>query len=413
MKNLPLYAVSHAVLVLALCSALAASSEHIIFPFPADGFSGYYPTGGLISDAAGNLYGVTEVGGAFQNGAVFKLSFESGVWTETVLYSFLGAAGDGAGPASALLLDKGGNLYGTTAGGGASAGSYGTVFKLAPDGNGGWTETILHSFNGNDGGGPMDAPLVSDAQGNLYGVTHGGCVFGYCSNGSAFELSPKATGGWSFKVLHSFGHTGLPDGGLIFDKAGNLYGTTTYSGPKDCSMAGCGTIYKLSRGAKSWVFTTIHAFNYSDGEYPWGNLLMDSSGNIYGATLLGGAYNGGLAYRLSPTKTGWKETVLYVFGAPGDGSDPSSLIFGASSGHLFGTVPISSDANFNQLNGYVFELSRNANGTWNESRVYSFPQGNLEPDPNSYLIWNSTKKTLFGTVGPYSDPSGAVYEVTP
>jgi uncharacterized repeat protein (TIGR03803 family) len=176
MKALPLYAL-HAVLVLALCSALAASSEQIIFPFLADGLSGSYPTGGLISDAAGNLYGVTEVGGAFKNGAVFKLSFENGVWSETVLHSFSGAAGDGAGPASALLLD-GGNLYGTTAGGGASAGSYGTVFKLAPDANGGWAETILHSFNGNDGGGPMDAPLVSDAQGNLYGVTHGGACLG-------------------------------------------------------------------------------------------------------------------------------------------------------------------------------------------------------------------------------------------
>ena len=99
MKTLRLYVLSHAVLILALCSALAASSEQIIFPFPADGFSGYYPTGGLISDAAGNLYGVTEVGGAFQNGAVFKLSFKNGVWSETVLYSFLGAAGDGAGGA--------------------------------------------------------------------------------------------------------------------------------------------------------------------------------------------------------------------------------------------------------------------------------------------------------------------------
>jgi hypothetical protein len=177
-------------------------------------------------------------------------------------------------------------------------------------------------------------------------------------------------------------------------------------------MAGCGTIYKLSRGAKSWVFTTIHAFNYNDGEYPWGNLLMDSSGNIYGATLLGGVYNGGIAFRLSPTKTGWNETVLYMFGAPGDGADPTSLIFGAS-GHLFGTVPVSTDANFNQLNGYVFELSRNANGTWNESRVYSFPQGNSVPFPNSNLVWNHARTALFGTVGPYSDPSGAVYEVTP
>lgn len=341
MNSFRLYAFVQVVLVLVIsCAALAASSEKTIFVFPADGSGGSTPMGGLITDAAGNLYGVTEVGGAFQNGAIFKLSFENGVWSETVLYSFLGASlGDGSGPSSALLLDTGGNLYGTTAGGGG-AGGYGTVFKLAPDGNGSWTETILHAFNGKDGGGPTYAPLVSDAQGNLYGVTEGGCVFGFCANGSAFEVSPRPNGSWSFKVLHSFGYTGLPLGGLIFDKAGNLYGTTTYAGPKVCSMSGCGTIYKLSRGTKSWVFTTIHAFNFSDGEYPMGNLIMDRTGNIYGATLLGGAYNGGVAFMLSPTKTGWKETVLYVFGAASDGSGPSSLVFGAS-GQLFGSVPIS------------------------------------------------------------------------
>ncbi len=412
MKNFSWYAlVQGSLLLLAFCSTLAASSQQIIFTFPADGSGGSVPTGGLISDAAGNLYGVTELGGAFENGAVLKLSFENGAWSETVLYSFLGASlGDGSGPSSALLLDNKGNLYGTTVSGGS--GGHGTVFKVAPDGNGGWTETILHAFNGKDGGGPTYAPLVSDAQGNLYGVTEGGCVFGYCANGSAFEVSPRQNGSWSFKVLHSFGYTGLPLGGLIFDKAGNLYGTTTYAGPKVCSLTGCGTIYKLSRGAKSWVFATIHAFNYSDGEYPMGNLLMNSSGNIYGATLTGGAYNGGVAFMLSATKTGWKETVLYVFGAAGDGSGPSSLVFGAS-GHLFGSVPISTDANYNTLNGYAFELSRNANGTWSEKRVYSFPQGNSVPFPNSNLIWNNARTALFGTIGPYSDPAGAVYEVTP
>ncbi len=414
MKNLRLYAISQAILFLTVyCATLAAASEQIIFTFPADGSGGSIPTGGLISDAAGNLYGTTDSGGATQHGAVFKLSFENGTWTEDVLYSFKGGPDDGWGPESALLLDSAGNLYGTTAAGGPS--NNGTVFKLSPDGAGGWTETVLHAFKGPDGGLPLLAPLVADDHGNLYGVTQGYCYRGTCANGTVFELSPRTNGSYSFKVLHSFGHIGLPDAGVILDKAGNLYGTTTSEGPKDCvaGLSGCGTIYKLSPGAKAWTFTTIHAFTYANGAYPMGSLIMDSSGHIYGSTNGGGStYNGGVAFELSPTKTGWKETLLHVFGAPGDGQGPSSLVFG-SSGHLFGTVPSSTDANFNFQNGYVFELSRNANGTWSESVLYAFPQGNAPPFPNSNLIWNSSGTGLMGTIGPYTDPAGAVYEVTP
>ena len=144
-----------------------------------------------------------------------------------------------------------------------------------------------------------------------------------------------------------------------------------------------------------------------------GNLIIDSAGNLYGATNGGGStYNGGVAFKLSPTKTGWKESLLHVFGPPGDGDAPSSLLFG-SSGHLFGTVPISTDANYNQQNGYVFELTRQSNGTWSESVLYAFTQGSAPPFPNSSLIWNVTRTGLMGTVGPYTDPAGAVYEVAP
>ena len=312
-----------------------------------------------------------------------------------------------------MLLDAAGNLYGTTAGGGASGN--GTVFKLAPDGAGGWAETVLHSFNGTDGSLPLLAPLVADAQGNLYGVTQGYCYRAKCGTGAVFEMSPRPNGSWGIKVLHSFGHVGLPAAGVIFDKAGNLYGTTTNGGPKNCAagLAGCGTIYKLARGAKSWTFTNIHTFSNGDGAYPMGNLIMDSAGNLFGTTGGGGStYNGGVAFMLSPSKTGWKETLLHAFGAPGDGQEPSSLALGAS-GSLFGSVPLSTDANFNFQNGYVFKLSRQASGTWSESVVYRFPQGNSVPFPNSNLIWNKSKTALMGTIGPYSDPAGAVYKVTP
>jgi uncharacterized repeat protein (TIGR03803 family) len=373
--------------------------------------SGDFPTGGLIADAAGNLFGVTEIGGTYQNGVVFKLSFRNGVWSEDLLYSFKGGNDDGAGPSSALLLDAAGNLYGTTAGGGPS--NNGTVFKLVPDGGGGWTETILHIFNGNDGGLPNLAPLVLDAHGNLFGIMQGYCYRGTCANGTVFELSPQTGGSWGFKVLHSFGHTGQPMGGVILDKSGNLYGTSSFGGPLNCSGSGCGTVFKLALTAKTWKFTTIFTFDYSDGAYPGGNLLMDSAGNIYGTTNGGGStYNGGVAFKLSPSTDGWAETVLHGFGAPGDGAEPSSLVFD-SAGHLFGSVPLSSNKSFVQQNGYVFKLSHNASGSWSESRLYSFPQETSAPSPNSSLIWNKGKTALIGTVGPYSDPAGAVYEVTP
>lgn len=415
MKNSWLHTLAQsAFLLAAFCSMQAATSERTIFTFPTDGSGGSSPTGGLISDAAGNLYGVTEIGGAYQNGAVFKLSLENGSWKEDVLYSFKGGSDDGAGPGSALLLDAAGNLYGTTEGGGPS--NNGTVFRLSPDSAGGWTETILHTFNGTDGGLPLLAPLVADASGNLYGVTQGYCYRGTCANGTVFEVSPQTDGAWSFKVLHSFGHTGQPDAGVIFDKAGNLYGTTVYGGSKACppNTWACGTVYKLSHSTKGWTFTTIFAFDYSNGAYPMGNLIIDGAGNLYGTTNGGGStYNGGVAFMLSPTSTGWKEKILHVFGKPGDDSGPSSLVFDAS-GNLFGSAPVSSNANNDQENGFVFKLVHHANGTWSEGVVYRFPQTINAPFPNSNLIWNNSRTALLGTIGPYNtDPAGAVYEVTP
>jgi len=411
-KKLMLHVLAQAVFVLAAFCSMQASSEQTIFTFPVDGSGGNTPTGGLISDAAGNLYGSAAAGGAYQCGAVFKLSSKSGTWTEDLLYSFKCGPDDGWGPESALFLDSKGNLYGTTAGGGPS--DNGTVFRLSPDSTGGWTETILHAFTGTDGGLPNLSPLVADASGNLYGVTQGYCYRGTCANGTVFELSPHRNGSWGFKVLHSFGHTGQPDAGVIFDKAGNLYGSAVFAGPKDCSGIGCGTIYKLSRGAKSWKFTTIFAFDYTDGAYPMGNLIMDSGGNLYGTTNGGGStWNGGVAFMLYETSTGWKEKILHVFGEPGDDSGPSSLVFDAS-GNLFGSAPVSTNAQDYQENGFVFKLVHQADGSWSESVVYRFPQAVTGPFPNSDLIWNPAGTALLGTIGPYSaDPSGAVYEVTP
>jgi uncharacterized repeat protein (TIGR03803 family) len=162
MKNLRWYVFAQFVLVLLVTHAVSAQ---IVFTFPTDGSGGTSPTGGLISDAAGNLYGTTASGGAHQQGAVYKLSFANGAWTEEVLYSFNGGADDGADPESALLLEATGDLYGTTAGGGAS--NNGTVFKLSPDDTGGWIETVVHAFKGTDGGLPKSGSSGRRCEGQL------------------------------------------------------------------------------------------------------------------------------------------------------------------------------------------------------------------------------------------------------
>ena len=209
--------------------AQAASKETVLHSFGA-GVDGITPEGGLISDAAGNLYGITSQGGrASFGGTVFKLAPPAAgksTWTESVLHSFAGT------PEAGLIIDKAGNLYGTTGFGGVPskkcANGCGTVFKLTPPpaGKAAWTETVLFSFNDIDGSLPAGR-LVFDAAGNLYGTTEDGGSLGY---GTVFKLTPPAAGktAWMETVLFSFSDTdgADPQAGLIFDKAGNLYGTT-------------------------------------------------------------------------------------------------------------------------------------------------------------------------------------------
>src|ERR1035441_332430 len=219
-------------------STWATAQEKVLHNFNNNGTDGTNPRAGLIFDAAGNLYGTTENGGTNGVGTVFELTpTAGGGWTETVLYSFCSQANctDGYQPWAGLIFDAAGNLYGTTVYGGTAdtTCSYcGTVFELTPNGSGGWTETVLHSFgDGTDGFYPS-AGLIFDAAGNLYGTTAMGGTYDYPWDGTVFELTPAAGGGWTEKVLYSFGGGTdgyWPEAGLIFDAAGNLYGTT-YSG---------------------------------------------------------------------------------------------------------------------------------------------------------------------------------------
>jgi uncharacterized repeat protein (TIGR03803 family) len=267
-------------------------TETILYNFPG-GNDGALPEAVVILDAQGNLYGTTLEGGAADRGTVFELAF--GTWTETTLHSFHhSSAKDGSYPAGALIFDSNGNLYGTTSGGGSGgacpghSSGCGTVFELAPNGQGGWTETVLHSFTYKGLFLPGYA-LVFGANGNLYGTT-GASRSGYY--GGVFELRRSAKGAWAATILHKFttvkGGTD-PNAGLVFDSQGNLYGATVEGG-KGCGVGvGCGLVFKLTPSKAKWIETTVFTFNDKDGALPETSLIFDSSGNLYGDTLYGGS----------------------------------------------------------------------------------------------------------------------------
>jgi len=249
------------------------------------------PNAGVVQDAKGNLYGTATGGGSNGGGVVYELSPGNGGWTYTVLHNFgpENGHGDGASPTDALTLDSSGSLYGTTGGGGKYAG--GTVFKLRYV-SGNWKENLLYSFCETgfpckDGAGPT-ASVVFDASGSLYGTAAGGknsCGEANC--GVVFKLTQKRGGGWKEAVVHNFklgknGYYTSSHGRLVFDLAGNLYGTTALGGLNACS-GGCGVVYELKpRVHGDWRYSVLHRFNAADGGYPDGGLVLDNKANLYG-----------------------------------------------------------------------------------------------------------------------------------
>lgn len=317
----------------------------------SDRAGGEYPRGGVILDKAGNLYGTAQSGGDSGGGVVFKLSHTSSGWHETVLHSFDG--NDGAAPIGPLTFDAAGNLYGTTLSGGSEACGCGVAFRLAPNSDGTWRETVLHTFTGcADGASPV-AGLTLDDVGNLYGATEGGgaaCLFGGC--GLVFELSPDVAGNWIYTVLHGF--TGLdgenPIAGLTFDAVGNLYGTTAAGG-----AFGDGVIFKLAPNSDgTWSETVLHSFHgMPDGASPVVAVTLDPHGDLYGTTLSGGkgrGIGGGIVYKLTPTSKGWAECVVHSFES--NGFAPQTPILIDPKGHLYGTTNVGLNSN-----GFVFEIT--------------------------------------------------------
>jgi uncharacterized repeat protein (TIGR03803 family) len=321
------------------------SSEQVLHRF--QGPDGANPYGNLIWDEAGNLYGTTEYMGTSFYGTVFRLAQPANVddpWTLTTLHSFKNH-GDGARPTDGLIFDKQGNLYGTTSD--SDAGGYGEIFQLAPPATKGgeWTETVLHHFRGGTDGAYPQGGLISDELGNLYGATED----------SVFEMSPpaEAGGAWKFTLLHDFRggmNDGLsPEDGLVRDAAGNLYGSTIwggYEGNPDCGEIGCGTVFEVSPPAApggEWTEQILHFFGVGkDGFDPEGGLALDAKGNLYGTSYSGGESGGGTAYKLAPPSQpggAWTETVIHGFSySRTDGAAPIATMILDPEGNLYGTT---------------------------------------------------------------------------
>jgi len=342
-------------------------TESVLHNF-ADRPDGEVPIAGLIFDQAGNLYGTTCEGGAGGQGAVFELSPNlDGSWTESVLYSFCSLSNcvDGEVPIAGLIFDQAGNLYGTTWQGGA--GGQGAVFELSPNLDGSWTESVLHSFMGSDGADPA-ASLIFDLAGNLYGTTYLGGVSGkrYVGQtlGVVFRLTPQQNGTWKESVLHRFvGTDGAnPHGGLAFDQAGNLYGTTSNAGSCKVDNSGCGTVFQLTPNADgSWKEKVLHHFRVTaNGAFPWAGLIFDQTGNLYGTTYGGGNpthcprdfFGCGVVFKLAPdSKGGWSESVVHRF-VDDPGAEPFGGLIFDTAGNLYGTTRVG----FSTF-GSVFEIT--------------------------------------------------------
>jgi uncharacterized repeat protein (TIGR03803 family) len=392
-------------------STFAAAQEKVLHSFNNDGTDGAYPQAGLIFDAAGNLYGTTHGGGANSYGTVFEMTpAAGGTWTERVLHSFAGGT-DGTNPAAGLIFDAAGNLYGTTTQGGLY--NYGIVFELTPAAGGTWIFNELYNFRGGTDGANPYAELIFDAAGNLYGTTLNGGSTG-TGYGTVFELTPAAGGTWTEQVLYSFrgGTDGTwPYAGLIFDAAGNLYGTT----PNGSTNNG-GIAFELTPAAGgTWTEKVLYSFQGgTEGWNPFAGLIFDAAGNLYGTTAAGGgAQNAGTVFELTPAAGGtWTEKVLWSLRNPPDGNAPYSKLIFDGAGNLYGTTVHGGTPGY----GMVFELTPAAGGTWTEQVLHSFSGwigGRDGANPLAGLIFDGAGN-LYGTTDEGgTSGAGTVFEVTP
>jgi uncharacterized repeat protein (TIGR03803 family) len=397
--NAGVYDPRHAVVT---SSRSAGGSEHILYSFTGGSDGGNAATG-LALDGNGNLYGTTVIGGTSQCGTIFKLTLQaSPPWPETVLHNF-GCYADGKNPHGGVTFDRRGNLDGTTVAGGSggscSSDGCGIVFQLTPQ-----TENVLHNFSaGPDGFGPGGG-VVFDPTGNVYGMTPDG---GSHSEGTVYEVW-RAGRQWHEKVIHAF--SGGTDGGvgslglLLRDAAGSLYGVAEIGGAH-----GAGTVFKLSATSrKRWNLTTLYAFKgQPDGGSPYGGLVADAAGDLFGTTYYGGADGLGSVFELVGGAHGrYRERVLYSFRGGSDGSSPTATLV-LKSGELYGTT---SAGGGGCGCGTVFKVNARS-GT--ERVLHAFGSGADGAYPYYGLTRDSSGNLYGATVAGGSFGQGTVYEFTP
>jgi len=314
------------------------------------------------------------------------LSSLPGAWAKPKFKVLAGVSG---GMFSSLTLDSSGNLYGVTNAGGTY--NDGVIFELKHLSNGNWGEVVVHSFNGDDGLFP-NGGMIFDRAGNLYGTTKEG---GATNAGTVFELTPgRDSPGWTYSILYSFCPEGWfsgcpegdpPDAGVVMDHSGNLYGTTGGGGSN-----GGGVAFELTPDSSGWSYNVLHDFagenEGKDGWTPYARLLLGKNGNLYGTTAGGGAYTLGAVFRLRYVSGGWDESLLYSF-CPGgfpckDGAGPGYGLIFDNSGNLYGTTPGGGANNCGEANcGTVFKLTADGNGGWKEKVLYSFRTGGTDSAP--------------------------------
>jgi uncharacterized repeat protein (TIGR03803 family) len=384
----------------ALCAMAApvaqAQTYHVIYNF-TDTRDGAYPSAGVTLDRAGSLYGTTTEGGNDQYGTVYKLKLSGSQWTLSPLYSF-SDGDDGSDPTARVIFGPNGTLYGTT--------SSGTVYNLRPPTTFCrtvicfWTLTsLVHDLHT-----PGYGDLLFDSAGNIYGTT----VYGGSNHyGEVFELTPSA-GGYTENTVFSFDQTTgvYPKNGVVFDQDGRLYGTTYEYGPGD----GVGTVFQLTKSGSDWNFSLIYSFvERLDGAYPYAGVIFDSSYNLYGATSYDGPDGHGTIFEMGPENE-WNYNLLCSF-TRGSGGPRASLTMDAN-GNLYGTNYYNAGTGFNM--GSIFKMSPNGDGTYTYTDLHDFAGG---PNDGEYPISNvsiDANGNLFGTAsegGQYG--YGIVWEITP
>jgi len=388
-------------LFLFLCSlTLSAQTETILHSFVNNGTDGYTPQAGLVFDSSENLYGTTYYGGTNNTGTIYELPATGG---EIIPADFPANGANGSlYPNSAMIFDAEGNLYGTSAGGGLLETNYGgTDFEVSrlPNGTFAIKRFSNDLFGGeNDLGTP--AGLIFDSAGNLWGTALGGFAR---SSGTVYELV-KTGGSWERFVRYYFpeNETGQsnPNADLIFDASGNVYGTTMTGG-----AGHKGTVYKLAE--QYYTFSNLFTFSGKDGASPNSGVIFDASGNFYGSTTAGGSAGKGNVYELTPNESGgWTEKVLFTFNGS-NGQTPGALTFDTN-GNIWGTTSLGGANGA----GTVFELTPSG-GSWTEGVIHSFGGSGDGATPVGNLVFDSLGNVYGVTSAGGANGVGTVFEVTP